>query len=198
MTVAKQLALAGCHRVCIVDIEGEIVGIASQSCIIRFLNTHRNKLGTVGSTTVGDVATCGTSPVLSVQTTQTVLDALRVMSAHDLLGLAVVDATNGRLVANTLASDFKHLLQDPSATSMDMPIVDFLSRVRGHDVTTAEHAPAMVRPSDTLAQVVAQLATHAVHRVYVVGETGAPARVISLTDILAYIYRTSVANFPSE
>jgi CBS domain-containing protein len=195
--VAKQLAQVGCHRVVVMGADGkELQNIVSQSSIVRFLDKHKDKLGKVGETTVAEAHECGTSPVLAVRATATVLDTLRVMAANDLLGLAVVDETTGCLVASTSAADFKKFLQDPSVAELEAPIVDFLFRMQGNLDVPADQM-VTVSESDTLADVVATLAAARVHRVYVV-RNGEPTRVISLTDVLQYIYRTSYAKFPIE
>ena len=194
----------------------ELHNVVSQSAIIRFLNKNRDKLGKVGQTTLAEAHECGTTPVLAVRATATVLDTLRVMAANDLLGLAVVDESTGRLVASTSASDFKKFLQDPSAAELEAPIVDFLFRMQGNldapvdafRVPPKPDAPPgqmtkvseymYVTDAHTLSDVVAALAAKKGHRVYVVGKNGEPTRVISLTDVLQYIYKASYAKFPFE
>lgn len=196
--VAKHLALVGCHRVPVIGADGELYNIVSQSTIINFLDKNRDKLGKVGETTVAEAVECGTTPVLAVRADATVLDTLRVMAANDLLGLAVVDESSGRLVASSSATDFKRFLQDPSVAELEAPIVDFLFRMQGNLGDPENRHTATVVLSSTMADVIATLASARVHRVYVVGEHGEPLRVISLTDVLQYIYRESYAKFPFE
>eukprot|EP00038_Savillea_parva_P019721 m.28550 g.28550 ORF g.28550 m.28550 type:complete len:343 (+) comp4527_c0_seq1:59-1087(+) len=174
----------GCHRVPVVDDSGKIVNIMSQSTIIKFLNDHMDELDDFGKITIAEAA-CGTSPVLSVNSNDTVLDAFRVIAENDITGVAVVDAETGNLVANTSAVDFREFLRDPS-TSLDSKVATFMEKVRQHGLTS-RHPAMSINSADTFADVVAKLVRSKAHRLYVV-DLWQPRAVISLTDILRYAY----------
>eukprot|EP00037_Helgoeca_nana_P001883 m.30169 g.30169 ORF g.30169 m.30169 type:complete len:354 (+) comp12198_c0_seq2:155-1216(+) len=185
--VAKLLVHKGCHRVPVINMDGEVVNIISQSTIVKFLEEHNGRLGGLGAHTVAQSA-CGTSPVLTVKQSATVLDTLNLMAVNDIMGVAIVDDA-GKLLANTSASDLKLFLQEPS-TSIHSSILSFISKVRQHDLK-AVHPAMSVTAKDTLSHVIGRLAAARVHRLFVV-DHGRPVSVISLTDILRYIYLVSL------
>jgi CBS domain-containing protein len=63
-------------------------------------------------------------------------------------------------------------------------------QVRQHDLK-AVHPAMSVTAKDTLSHVIGRLAAARVHRLFVV-DHGRPVSVISLTDILRYIYLVSL------
>jgi CBS domain-containing protein len=83
--VVKLLIETRCHRVPVVDAEGKVVNVISQSSIIQFLYAHKGDLGAVGAHTVEKMA-CGTSPVYSVQASDTIFSAFELMAQHDIMG----------------------------------------------------------------------------------------------------------------
>eukprot|EP00035_Acanthoeca_spectabilis_P005500 m.114435 g.114435 ORF g.114435 m.114435 type:complete len:396 (-) comp13053_c0_seq1:5318-6505(-) len=185
--VAKLLVHKGCHRVPVMNMEGEIVNIISQSSIIKFLDSNNERLGALGRHTIAQ-SMCGTSPVLSVKATDSVLDAFKLMAVNDITGVAIVD-DSGELIANTSATDLKLFLQNPSV-SLGISVLEFTSKVRQLDLKAVY--PAMgVKPSDTLAHVLGKLAAAKVHRLFVVDNKRATS-VVSLTDIIRYIYMVSL------
>lgn len=96
---------------------------------------------------------------------------------------------SGELIANTSATDLKLFLQNPSV-SLGISVLEFTSQVRQLDLKAVY--PAMgVKPSDTLAHVLGKLAAAKVHRLFVVDNKRATS-VVSLTDIIRYIYMVSL------
>mmetsp|Transcript_21825 Transcript_21825/g.56915 ORF Transcript_21825/g.56915 Transcript_21825/m.56915 type:complete len:206 (-) Transcript_21825:2759-3376(-) len=182
--VTDLLTRTRCHRVPVVNDEGVVVNVISQSAVVDILNLrlHEPALSELAGKTVND-AGCGTAPVLTVRSTDTILDALDIMAKHDIMGLGIVDE-GGRLVANTSASDVKEFLQNPS-TSLSLPALDFVSLVRKHDLK-AVHPAMSVRSTDTLAHLIAKLAATRVHRLYVVDGHKLQA-VVTLTDLLRHM-----------
>jgi CBS domain-containing protein len=165
------------------DSKGEIVNIVSQSALIQFLNQRKNDIGALGKHTIAH-SMCGTSPVLNVTTANNVLDAFRIIASNDIMGVAVVDE-QGHFVGNTSASDLKEFLRSPS-TSLNMPIMDFLARIRQQNLKSV-HPAISVSPNDTLEHVIGKLAATKIHRIFVCHQ-GKPIAVISLSDILKYAY----------
>jgi CBS domain-containing protein len=181
--VAKLLVQKGCHRVPVVDGNGQVVNIVSQSALVKFLDVHKAELGAIGKHTVAH-SMCGTSPVLKVTTANNVFDAFRIIAANDIMGIAVIDES-GKFVGNTSASDLKEFFRKP-ATSLKMPVMDFLSHIRQQNLKSV-HPAIHVTPSDTLAHVIGRLAATKIHRIFVCNK-GMPISVISLSDILKYAY----------
>jgi len=112
------------------------------------------------------------------------IDAFRLMNEKNISGLAVVDPTSGAFVANTSSSDLKLYIKRPN-TSLEQPLMDFLSKIRLADVN--DKTPTIhVNSRSTLGHVIGLLAATKVHKVFVADQDKGfkPTSVISLSDIL--------------
>lgn len=174
---ACKILTSGAHRVPVVNENGKVINIVSQSSINNFLLHHQSDeyfQHTVEQLHVG------TSPVLLVMEDELALDTFAKMEQTGRSGIAVVDA-DGQLIGNTSGSDMKLFLKYHETLSQ--PIIDFLNKIRRMDLKT--RAPAFTcKSTETLAQVMAKISATKAHRVFVVDDHHKPIKVISITDIL--------------
>lgn len=125
------MAKGGVHRVPVVNEKGEVVNILSQSSLITFLNHSCANLAEFKSTL--KELHLGSKPVISVHKDVPAIEAFRLMDKKKISGVAVVD-TDGKLVGNTSASDLKLFLKTPSIDLLNMPIMQFLNKIRQESI----------------------------------------------------------------
>lgn len=178
---AQLLGSSEIHRVPVVDREGRLVDIISQSNLIKFFSDNATRLASTLSATLTELG-LATKPVLHVLDSDTTLSAFQLMNSKHLSGLAVVNAA-GVTVANTSASDLKLFMAKPSFRLLRMPVFQYLNIIRR--ASMREGAPVVsVHPDDSLAKAIGKLSATGLHRVFVVDPASKPIGVLSLTDIL--------------
>jgi len=186
--VAQTLA-KGVHRVPVLDSNGKLLNIVSQSTLIQLFNRELNaSLKDVASLQI--LNSLGSSPVLSVSTEVFAIDAFKLMDNSKRTGIAVVDQ-HSQLVGNTSGKDLKLFIGSMNSHDvLKLPILTFLNKIREEKIDITMPSISALS-TDNLGYVIQKLAATRVHRIYIVDSDVdyRPLRVISLTDILAYIIR---------
>mmetsp|Transcript_21652 Transcript_21652/g.30287 ORF Transcript_21652/g.30287 Transcript_21652/m.30287 type:complete len:319 (-) Transcript_21652:131-1087(-) len=186
LTVCETLA-KGVHRVPVVNAEGEVVNIISQSSIIAFLNKHINDFKAETSKKLADVP-IGTKNVISVGKNTKAIEAFRLMDNKKISGLAVVEEETGKLIGNTSGSDLKLFIKTPSLELLQQPVMKFLNQIRQESIDIK--TPTITcSPKDTIATLIGKLALTKVHKLFVADDASGfkPLSVISITDVLRYL-----------
>jgi 5'-AMP-activated protein kinase regulatory gamma subunit len=178
------------HRVPVVDEAGQLVNIISQSSLIQIISQYCVDI-TVDEPdlAISDLPSVGSTPVLSVNKSESVINTFRILDLKNKSGIALID-NNGRLVGTTTGKDLGLFLKNPTLDTLNLPIFEHLQKIRAEliDIKT----PCIsVFPQDKLSRAVALLAATRVHRVFVVSDETHyhPIKVISITDILNYLIR---------
>lgn len=184
--VCQVLSSPDIHRVPVLNAEGRVATIISQTNIIKFLSQKINYLTLSYSSSDPSLSELqiGSSPVLSVQKSVSVINTFRKMEKKQKSGLAIVDE-EGRLVGTTTAKDLGLFLQNPTLQALQGNIFDYLKLIRQQQVD--EKNPCIsILSSEKLSRAVGLLSATKVHRIFVVddGEKYAPVSVLSITDIL--------------
>eukprot|EP01100_Stratorugosa_tubuloviscum_P007358 TRINITY_DN306_c1_g1_i1.p1 TRINITY_DN306_c1_g1~~TRINITY_DN306_c1_g1_i1.p1 ORF type:complete len:308 (-),score=129.98 TRINITY_DN306_c1_g1_i1:189-1112(-) len=180
----------GVHRVPVVDENGKIINIISQSALIAIFDKHLNNKLRLDSSAIIENIGIGTSPVISVSINTSTIATFELMDSTKRSALAVVD-TEGFLVGNVSARDLKLFVASSSAYDiMQLSIMNFLKQLR--DEAIEIRAPSIsCKLGDSLGLLIAKLAATRVHRLYIVKSDSEykPAKVVSLTDIISYIMK---------
>eukprot|EP01083_Nonionella_stella_P034646 94789_1 len=125
-----------------------------------------------------------TSPIESVNKSTKAVEAFRLMDAHNLSGLAVLN-DNGVLIHNTSATDVKLWLLK-GEHSLDETIELFLINIRNLSLT--ERYPITVcQLDDTFKRAMQKLQATKYHRLWIVDGNTKPIGVLALTDIFRFI-----------
>jgi len=177
----KILGQYGVHRVPVINESGKIVNLATQSMVVNFLVGNIDNLGDKMNKTVGELGV-GSDNVISVGLEDPCINAFHIMSEKKISAVAVVDA-EGNLVTPISVKDIRTLANDAGKIHrLFFPVRKFLTLMHDNDVNIM--TPSVSCRSDSLLKdVILNLATTRVHRVYVLDE-GKPTKVISLTDVL--------------
>jgi len=178
----------GLHRVPVVDQEGNLVNIISQSSIISFLAKHEKNIKSQIHQTLGEL-NLGTKPVISVKQESPAIDTFRLMDKKKISGVAVVD-NHGRFVGNTSASDLKLFMRTLSLDILARPTTEFLKIIRQESIEI-KSPTISVSTHDSLVVAIGKLASTKIHKLFVADDQDGykPLAVVSLTDILRYLLK---------
>jgi len=191
MTVLRMMVEKKSYRVAAIDhASGLLSTIVTQSHVVSLIRRNLSKFN-FAAKTVGDLKMGYKDTVLSIKTSDRVIDAFNIINDYKIHGLAVVDAT-GKLIDNISASDLKYIgAEGKNASRLFATASEYLQKYRGTDDTKFISEPYCVLPSDTVQDVIEKLAETHAHRVYVVDGEKKPIGVISLSDILQHILEHS-------
>eukprot|EP01102_Stenamoeba_stenopodia_P002834 TRINITY_DN1269_c0_g3_i1.p1 TRINITY_DN1269_c0_g3~~TRINITY_DN1269_c0_g3_i1.p1 ORF type:complete len:314 (-),score=57.67 TRINITY_DN1269_c0_g3_i1:193-1134(-) len=191
LDVAKLLSKPGVHRVPVVNPQtGAVVQIISQSSFIQLFAKHlKQELAGDAAKTVAEL-NLGSSPVITVKTTNKTIDVFRLLDNTKRTAVGVVEES-GDIIGNVSGKDLKLFISNnQSYDLLNMPIMGFLSRIRDENIDIT--APTFcVCEHDPLALLIGKLAATRVHRIYVTksAEDYKPVRVVSITDILRTVLK---------
>jgi len=180
--IGKMVALSNIHRLPVFDLQGTFVGVVSQSQMIGIISDNLS-LFPIANKTVGDLR-LGLKKVLTVQVSDCMEDAFKLISDHGVSGVAVVDDNSQSLRGNISASDIK-LIDSKNGGSfgkLKSPIKEVLGE------TMAKKKPISVTTGTTIAEVFKLLSNEKIHRAFVVKDRSTElVGVISLVDLLDLI-----------
>jgi len=183
-----EILAKGVHRVPVVNEKGEVTDIISQSSVIGFLNKNASKLHMELEKTIHELG-IASKPVIHVGKETPTIETFRLMDNKKISGVAVVDE-QGRLVGNTSASDLKLFLKTPSIELLQMPIVNFLNKIRQESIDIS--TPTITcKSTDHLSLAIGKISSTKVHRLFIADDEGGfkPNSCLSITDILRYIVK---------
>jgi len=174
------------HRLPVVDDNGKLVGILSQSLLVKFLGQHVSKFD-FASLPVKQTHV-GLQKVISVNVNDKVSAALRAIKENKVSAVAVVDV-NGVLVGNFSATDLKAFGYDDTigrvatgATSLREFVDTVKPKARGV-------YPVIATTASTTEEVIEAFTSTGVQRIWVVDGAQKPIGVISLVDIINLFVR---------
>jgi CBS domain-containing protein len=192
----------GVHRIPIVDSEGELITIISQSQLSTFVYKYLyNFPNSLIKQTAASIATAisienqesttNAFGVISVGLQDRAIDAFIKMHEKRVSGVAVLN-DEGAIVGNISASDLKAIGFDGTLlTRLYYPVSEFLRLIHPPTKTTngipqeARFAPpAVVLPTATFGAVLGSLVNSHIHRVYVVDDENRPTGVVGYAEIL--------------
>jgi len=178
------------HRLPVLNDDGGIADVITQSMLIDFLWQNIEKIGRAADMHVRDIQ--GTDHVISVNEDTRAIVAFREMAKSGVSGLAVVDK-GGKLVGNISLRDLKGIHPDAKIFWRLWNTVKVFKEKALADFPppTKITGPVAVTNDDTLSTVVEYMALKHIHRVYVVNDKASmtPQRVISQTDVLREVMK---------
>jgi CBS domain-containing protein len=186
---SRLLADQSIHRIPVVDESNQVVNIISQSSFIHIINKHFiSPVGGEDHTTIEKLSQVGSTPVLSVSKTESVINTFRILDLKNKSGIALID-NDGRLVGTTTGKDLGLFLKAPTLATLNQSIFEHLQHIRSSEAIDIKTPCIAVFPKDTLSRAIALIAATRVHRVFVVDDEQhyRPIRVISVTDILNFL-----------
>lgn len=180
MQAVEEVLGKGIHRAPVVDDRGQLVGLLSQSDIVRELNANRLKIGGLLEVSLRALRLGCDGEVITMSHTAKAIHAFFLMQYHKVSAVCVV-ASNGEIIANVSASDIRGLRQDRLHLLLQ-PVLVFLLQQTG-----LIRRPLTCAPDVSLGHVLSTMAREAVHRVWVVDDEETtmmcPKGVVSVGDI---------------
>ncbi|KAI8881266.1 cystathionine beta-synthase [Backusella circina FSU 941] len=184
----------GIHRVCVLNPDGTIKGILSQSTVTKYLYEHQRQFKDIEvlmNKTLRQLS-IGEASVIAVNADSPVLDALSLMSKHAVSSVAVLGHM-GVVLGNISMTDVKHVLKSDSHQLLWKTCFQFVSLVRtqqGIDDGQDRLPVFDVRLDTTLGFTIAKLLATKSHRVWVIDERERAIGVVSLTDVMQVVAST--------
>jgi len=169
-----KLYALGVHRVGLINLQGEMTTIVSQSDLIRFLNNSKQLLGESVNKSIRELGLIKESELKVVTTDQPAIDAFRMLASMNISAAPIINS-QGSLVGTLSVSDLRALRNDPLSTLLQ-PVRDFKELGEGH-------INVVCGPDATLSDVLTMLAGTQVHRIWVTNNFNEPVSVISLTTV---------------
>uniref|UniRef100_A0A6B2LB69 CBS domain-containing protein n=1 Tax=Arcella intermedia TaxID=1963864 RepID=A0A6B2LB69_9EUKA len=163
------------RRVPLVDIDGSLQHVLSQSFIVRYLARYVQLFPFVDST-VGSLKLGHKEELYTISEDALVKDAFSLMRDHNISGVGVTD-THGNLVGTMSVTDLKHIGYSQEIFSKCfLKISQFLGQAGKKNLV-------VVDSEATVGRVAQIFSTTGLHRIFVV-EGSKPIGVISLFDFL--------------
>jgi len=170
-----KLYALGVHRVALINMQGEISTIVSQSDLIKFLNDSKHLLGESANKSIRELGLIRGGELKVVSSEHPTIDAFRMLATLNISAAPIINS-QGSLVGTLSVSDLRALRKDPLSTLLQ-PVRDFKELGVGNSINV------VCGPNATLSDVLAMLAGTQVHRVWVTNNSNEPVSVISLTNV---------------
>jgi len=166
------------YRLPVVNSEGELVTLLTQSHITSFLQKSISQFP-FASKKLSEL-TIGSKDVYSVHTTDKTIDAFQKIIEKGVQGIAVVDENNN-LVGNLSTTDVSVIGHTAKLLPLLLvPVAQFSTFIPPNTVIPG---PIAVTTGTTIEEIMLKISVSKVHRVYVVNDNK-PTGVVSLIDLL--------------
>lgn len=184
----------GVHRINVVDSNGRVRGILSQTDVVRFLLSKSHLFPELMKASLGSVK-LGCGPVVSVNADSSVLDALERMSEYYISSVAVVES-DGTLIGNISMADIRFIFQHGRYHRLWMSCSQFVSLTlnqKGLERGGSDQFPFFdAHSNSTIEQVMNKILATRVHRVWVTEpNTQRLIGLVSLTDLIRLFYENT-------
>jgi len=176
------------HRIPVVDSEGTLISVLTQSHVVHWLSNHMYQFSDLIWKTLEQLE-IGPTEVISVSHDQKAIEAFKLIYSKKVSAVAVVDE-NGVLIGNISASDLKLIGYNAKLVSrLFYPIPEFLKVITANKEACRHTFQGIlaVQKDSTMGDVVQKLVSTHTHRVYVVDNDQKPIGVISNLEVLKAI-----------
>jgi len=183
-SVIEVMAKHKVHRVPLIDHQGRVSNLITQSAIVSYLAMHLPELGPITEKTVAEFLP-GHKEVITVDINARAIEAFKSMVEHKVSAVGVVDE-EGKLTGNISVKDIRVVAANPRFIQrLYWDVREFLFKINSERVNIVNPAISC-SAKDTWGQVIQRLAASKVHRIYVVANF-TPISVISLFDALVVL-----------
>jgi len=167
------------HRLPVSNGDGRVIGVISQSDLVKMASENMHLLGNKINNTVEELGVV--HPVIAVRSTAKAIDVLSILFENRIHGVAVVDHSTNKLIANLSASDLRGMRREDLGL-FDKTVMEFLQSMNAK--RGGMKSPVWCPPRSMLSQVITLLATQNVHRVFIADERQQVIGVVSLSDVI--------------
>jgi len=170
----------GIRRVPIVDAQGKVLALVSQSTIVSFLAKNITKVS-LASKTLEELG-IARKKVFSVPNSARAVDAFALLHQHRVSALAITDE-RGSLSGNISLKDVCHVMED--LRNLLLPVFEFVNQIRRSSLKAV--MPSVEgHPNDSFGSVIERFHAIRLHRLYVSvsAKDHHPVGVVSVGDVL--------------
>ncbi|XP_074274544.1 SNF1-related protein kinase regulatory subunit gamma-1-like [Silene latifolia] len=165
----------------------------TQSAIIKGLEGCRGRdwFDSIAAHPISDLGLpfMSRDQLISINSSELILEAFKRMKDHKIGGLPVVEGSNKKIVGNISMRDIRYLLLKPELFSnfRNLTVKDFIKTIASISQEVGKVMPAITcKVESTLGDVIHNLASKMVHRIYVVtGKEDEVVGVITLRDVIS-------------
>jgi len=176
--VLDRMCTSNLHRIPIVDGDGQLYGICSQTDIINFVYRHKNLIAEQWNKTIEELQ-FGLHEVFTIKTSDILMKAFDLIEEKEISGVGVLD-DNGALVGTISGSDIKVI--GSGVENLHKLFLPY------KDVITNPRPLIYVTKSDTFGTLLEKFVNEKLHRTFIINpNTKAPLGIISLVDLLKKI-----------
>ncbi|EFA78474.1 cystathionine-beta-synthase domain-containing protein [Heterostelium album PN500] len=178
------------HRVPVIDSEGTLVSILTQSRVLEFINNHVMEFNENGVLLkkIEEISNLGTSDVISITDDNMAIEAFQLIYDKKVSAVAILN-DKGELTGNISVSDLKMIGYDGGLMSrLFLPIRTFTQMVP-KDKASPFFTVICVRDTTSLEELLVKFQLSKVHRIYHVNDSMKPIQVISQGDVLKSIIK---------
>jgi len=171
------------HRMPVVNSEGKLISIVSQSLLVRFLEPHTKKFD-FGTLSIGTLGLGLDKAVVTVKEEESVQVAVQKLKQHKVSGIGIVDQ-EGRLKGTFSPSALKYFGIGNKVLSIGGSTMrEFVASVQ-----LPKEYPLSVMKTATACQVISTFSQSGTHRIFVVDSENRPEGIISLVDVIDLFFR---------
>eukprot|EP00211_Chloroparvula_japonica_P017742 CAMPEP_0119121592 /NCGR_PEP_ID=MMETSP1310-20130426/2151_1 /TAXON_ID=464262 /ORGANISM="Genus nov. species nov., Strain RCC2339" /LENGTH=298 /DNA_ID=CAMNT_0007111163 /DNA_START=132 /DNA_END=1024 /DNA_ORIENTATION=- len=169
----------GIHRVPVLNDEGTVEGIVSQSSVLRFIANHLDSIPeSVLNRTVASHG-LGGKGVTAVASKISAADAFRKLSADYMDAAPVVSEATNSIIGTFSVSALRGILLVDIETALSKNVEHFV--MQKHTKPISEQ---VCKANETLRDILKRLAKSGGHRLWIVDDDLHPIGVITLTDLM--------------
>jgi len=192
LDAVEKMAANHVQRLPVLDKEGNIINLLTQSAVIEYLAKHIDTLGQSIQKSLKEL-NFEKKSVISIDHHKPAIDAFRLMAENHVSGIAVLDSDK-KLMANISARDLRSIQSDSRLFErLYLSTGEFVCHVRQANYR-AIHPSICCTFDDTFQKIIMRLAAARIHRMYVVDENRHPVSVLSLHDVLSKIFELDGGN----
>jgi len=160
----KMVSLSNIRRLPVTNFHDELVGILSQSHIIKIL---ADKIDTFpcAKLTIDDISLGTMRKLKSVTLTSLVKDVFSQLVENRIYGIPVVD-DNNEVVGNVSASDIQIIASSGDFSKFEVSVKTILPE------THQRRSPITIKSTQTIAEAFKIMSKESIHRLFVVDNTG--------------------------
>jgi len=169
------------HRIPILDGDGELVSLLSQSRIVEYLAKNLMKFPS-SLKTLAELK-LGVGSVVSVQERDLTVAAFEAMRKNAISGVGVVNEV-GALIGVLSVTDLRSVGYDEQLFQrLYLPVHEFIALAQKTNAQKPK-APVTITQQTTFGELLDLFGKTGLHRFFVVDEAKKPSGIVSLTDIL--------------
>jgi len=182
---SAELLAQGVPRVFVVNQDGTLGSLVTQSTLLGFLNKNHAHYSNLDNQTLQEIGVVREAKH-SVSVEEKAIDAFRILHKEKLNALPILDE-EGKLLTNISLRDLKGLKsQNYMFSKLYLPAIELLKVVRSEDLK--DRVPIIaVKASDTFSSTVTRIATTRIHQLYVKNDNDVLSGILFLSDLIKKI-----------